>query len=119
YREPGLTGRDHAERLDAAIEAAGPETVGAFIAEPVMATGGVLVPPDDYFIQIRKVLDRHDVLLILDEVICGFGRLGTWFGANRFGVVPDIMTVAKGLTSSYLPMSAAIVGDRVWSVMEA
>jgi L-2,4-diaminobutyrate transaminase len=119
YREPGLTGRDYAERLDTAILAAGPETIAAFIAEPVMGTGGVLVPPDDYFIEIRKVLDRHDVLLILDEVICGFGRLGTWFGANRFDVVPDIMTVAKGLTSSYLPMSAVIVGDRVWSVMEA
>jgi L-2,4-diaminobutyrate transaminase len=119
YREPGLTGRDYAERLDAAIEAAGPETVAAFIAEPVIGTGGVLVPPDDYFIEVREVLDRHDVLLILDEVICGFGRLGTWFGANRFGVSPDIMTVAKGLTSSYLPMSAVIVGDRVWSVMDA
>jgi L-2,4-diaminobutyrate transaminase len=118
YREPDLSGRDYAERLDSAIKAAGPETVGAFIAEPVMGTGGVLVPPDDYFVEVREVLDRHDVLLILDEVICGFGRLGTWFGANRFGVVPDIMTVAKGLTSSYLPMSAVIVGDRVWSVME-
>jgi L-2,4-diaminobutyrate transaminase len=118
YREPDLSGRDYAERLDLAIQAAGPETVGAFIAEPVMGTGGVLVPPDDYFVEVRGVLDRHDVLLILDEVICGFGRLGTWFGADRFRVEPDIMTVAKGLTSSYLPMSAVIVGDRVWSVME-
>src|SRR5262249_45685534 len=119
YREPELRGRDYAERLDAAIEAAGPDTVGAFIAEPVMGTGGVLVPPEDYFTEIREVLDCHDVLLILDEVICGFGRLGTWSGASRFGVVPDIMTVAKGVTSSYLPMSAVVVGDRVWSVMEA
>ena len=118
YREPDLSGRDYAERLDLAIQAAGPETVGAFIAEPVMGTGGVLVPPDDYFVEVRRVLDRHDVLLILDEVISGFGRLGTWFGADRFRVAPDIMTVAKGLTSSYLPMSAVIVGDRVWSVME-
>lgn len=118
YREPGLTGADYAERLDAAILVAGPETVGAFIAEPVMGTGGVLVPPDDYFTEVRKVLDRHDVLLILDEVISGFGRLGSWFGANRFDVVPDILTLAKGLTSSYLPMSAVVIGERVWSTME-
>ena len=97
----------------------GPDTVAAFIAEPVMGTGGVLVPPEDYFGAIREVLDRHDVLLILDEVICGFGRLGTWFGADRFNVVPDLMTTAKGLTSGYLPMSAVIIGEHVWSVIEA
>jgi L-2,4-diaminobutyrate transaminase len=119
YRAPDRTAGDYARELEQAILAEGSETVAAFIAEPVMGTGGVLVPPEDYFRAIREVLDRHDVLLILDEIICGFGRLGTWFGADRFGVAPDLMTAAKGLTSSYLPMSAVLLGDRVWSVIEA
>ena len=84
-----------------------------------MGTGGVLVPPNEYYTAIKKVLDEHDVLLVLDEVICGFGRLGTWFGAQRYGVVPDIITAAKGLTSGYLPMSAVIVGEKMWSTFEA
>jgi L-2,4-diaminobutyrate transaminase len=119
YREPERTAVDYARQLEETITSEGPDTVAAFIAEPVMGTGGVLVPPEDYFGAIREVLDRHDVLLILDEVICGFGRLGTWFGADRFNVVPDLMTTAKGLTSGYLPMSAVIIGEHVWSVIEA
>ena len=83
-----------------------------------MGTGGVLAPPDDYYTAIKEVLDEHDVLLVLDEVICGFGRLGTWFGAQRYGVVPDIITAAKGLTSGYLPMSAVMVGEKMWSTFE-
>jgi L-2,4-diaminobutyrate transaminase len=118
YRAPDRTAADYARELEKVILAEGPERVAAFIAEPVMGTGGVLVPPEDYFSAIRQVLDRHDVLLVLDEVICGFGRLGTWFGADRFGVTPDLMTTAKGLTSGYLPMSAVLLGERVWSVIE-
>jgi L-2,4-diaminobutyrate transaminase len=118
YRAPERTAADYARDLEHTILVEGPETIAAFIAEPVMGTGGVLVPPDDYFGAISKVLDRYDILLILDEIICGFGRLGTWFGAERFGVIPDLMTAAKGLTSGYLPMSAVLIGERVWSEIE-
>ncbi|MEM7443208.1 MAG: aminotransferase [Pseudomonadota bacterium] len=106
-----------AKELDDLIVDEGPETVAAFIAEPVMGAGGVIVPPEGYFAKIQAVLDRHDVLLIADEVICGFGRLGTWFGSEKMGVRPDLMTVAKGITSGYAPLSACIVGDKVWKVV--
>ena len=119
YHVPGLHAADYADELDELIRKEGADTVAAFFAEPVMGTGGVLAPPDDYYTAIKEVLDEHDVLLVLDEVICGFGRLGTWFGAQRYGVVPDIITAAKGLTSGYLPMSAVIVGEKMWSTFEA
>jgi L-2,4-diaminobutyrate transaminase len=118
YHSPERKAADYALDLEKLILAEGPDTVAAFIAEPVMGTGGVLVPPDDYFKAIHEVLNRYDVLLILDEIISGFGRLGAWFGANRFQVIPDLMTCAKGLTSSYLPMSAVMIGERVWSEIE-
>jgi L-2,4-diaminobutyrate transaminase len=118
YRNPERDAASYAGELDQLIAAEGPDTVAAFIAEPVMGTGGVLAPPDGYFQAIQEVLRRRDVLLILDEVICGFGRLGAWFGADHFGVVPDLITTAKGLTSSYLPMSAVILGEKVWSVID-
>ncbi len=117
----GESERAFAERLvlelDDRIRAEDPETVAAFIAEPVMGAGGVLVPPDGYFEGVQEVLRRHDVLFIADEVICGFGRLGEWFGSTVFGIEPDLVTVAKGLTSGYVPMSAAIVSRRVWDVL--
>ncbi len=106
-----------ATELDDLIVAEGPETVAAFIAEPVMGAGGVIVPPEGYFVKIQAVLDRHDVLLIADEVICGFGRLGTWFGSEKLDIRPDLMTVAKGITSGYAPLSACLVGDKVWQVI--
>jgi L-2,4-diaminobutyrate transaminase len=106
-----------AEELELLILQEGPETVAAFIAEPVMAAGGVLVPPQGYFPAIQDVLRRHDVLLIADEVVCGFGRLGAWFGSEVFGLEPDLITVAKGLTSAYVPLSGCLVSDRVWSVV--
>ena len=106
-----------AKELDETIEREGPETVAAFIAEPVMGAGGVHVPPEGYFDEIQPVLKKHDVLLIADEVICGFGRLGHWFGSNLYNIKPDIMTIAKGLTSGYIPMSASMVGDKVWDVL--
>ena len=106
-----------AAELDELIVAEGPETVGAFIAEPIQAAGGVIVPPDGYFEAIAAVLGEHDVLLIADEVVCGFGRLGTWFGSEPLGIAPDLITVAKGLTSAYVPLSASIVSERVWRVL--
>jgi L-2,4-diaminobutyrate transaminase len=106
-----------AAELDELIEREGPDTVGAFIAEPVMGAGGVVVPPEGYFQAIQAALNRHDVLMIADEVICGFGRLGHWFGSDRYGIRPDLMTIAKGLTSGYVPMSGSLIGDKVWQVI--
>jgi len=106
-----------AQELEDRIQAEGPDTVAAFIAEPVMGAGGVLVPPKGYFAAIAAVLRKYDVLLIADEVICGFGRLGAAFGSDYFGIAPDLMTVAKGLTSGYVPMSASILSDDVWQVL--
>lgn len=120
--EPGETEADFSTRraaeLDALIVREGPETVGAFIGEPVLGTGGIIPPPEGYWPAIQSVLRKHDVLLIADEVICGFGRLGVPFGSHLYGIEPDLVTVAKGLTSAYVPLSAAIVGERVYRVME-
>ncbi len=117
----GMSERDFSKQLavelDETIEREGPDTVGAFFAEPVMGAGGVHVPPEGYFDEIQPVLKKHDVLLVADEVICGFGRLGHWFGSNLYDIKPDIITIAKGLTSGYIPMSASLVGDRVWDVL--
>lgn len=107
-----------AETLDELIRREGPDTVAAFIAEPVMGTGGIIPPPTGYWDAIQKVLREHDVLLIADEVVTGFGRLGTAFGSDYYGIRPDLITVAKGLTSGYLPLSGVIVGERVWDVLE-
>ncbi len=106
-----------AAELDAAIEAEGPETVAAFIAEPVMGAGGVVVPPKGYFAKVQAVLKKHDVLFIADEVICGFGRLGTPFGCDYFGIEPDLVSVAKGITSGYQPLSAVLIGETVWQTI--
>ncbi len=106
-----------AKELDETIRREGPDTVAAFIAEPVMGAGGVHVPPEGYFQAIQPVLKEHDVLLIADEVICGFGRLGQWFGSQIYGIEPDLMTIAKGLTSGYVPMSASLVGEKIWQVL--
>lgn len=108
-----------AEQLDALIVAEGPDTVAAFIAEPIMGGGGVLVPPAGYGPAVQKVLARHDVLLIADEVICGFGRTGNWWGSQTVGFEPDLMSVAKGITSAYLPMSACLISDKVWEALDA
>lgn len=108
-----------AAELEALILAEGPETVGAFIAEPVLGTGGIIPPPQGYWPAIQKVLRQHDVLLIADEVICGFGRVGAPFGSHLYGIEPDLISVAKGLTSAYVPLSACLVGEKVYEVMEA
>lgn len=106
-----------AAELEALILAEGPETVAAFIAEPVQAAGGVIVPPDSYFPAMQEVLRRYDVLLIADEVVCGFGRLGVPFGSTATGMEPDLITVAKGITSAYVPLSACLVSQHVWDVL--
>jgi L-2,4-diaminobutyrate transaminase len=120
--QPGESERDFAKRcaadLEAMIQAEGPETVAAFIGEPVLGTGGIIPPPEGYWQEIQAVLDKYDVLLIADEVVCGFGRIGSYFGSDHYGMKPDLMTIAKGLTSGYLPLSGVIIGDKVWQVLE-
>ncbi len=112
--KPGETiGQAAARELEEKILAEGPETVGAFIAEPVQGAGGVIVPPDDYFPNIRRICDKYDVLFIADEVITGFGRTGSWFGLTRWGVEPDIMSFAKGVTSGYLPLGGIILSNKI------
>ena len=106
-----------AAELDELIEREGPETVAAFIGEPVMGAGGVVVPPEGYWPKIQAVLRKHEVLLIADEVICGFGRTGNMWGSQTFGIEPDILTVAKALTSGYMPMSAALLSDPIYQVI--
>ena len=107
-----------APELDELIVREGPETVGAFIGEPVLGTGGIIPPPEGYWPAIQAVLKKHDVLLIADEVITGFGRVGTPFGSHLYGIEPDLITVAKGLTSGYFPLSGALVGEKIYQVME-
>jgi L-2,4-diaminobutyrate transaminase len=107
-----------ADQLEALILAEGPDTVAAFIGEPVLGTGGIIPPPEGYWDEIQRVLRHYDVLLIVDEVVCGFGRTGADFGCQNYGIEPDLITVAKGITSAYLPLSGAIVGQRVWEVLE-
>ena len=102
-----------ANQIEQMIEFQGPETVAAVILEPVQNSGGCFVPQDGYWQRVREICDKHNVLLIADEVICSWGRLGHYFGVERFNVVPDMITTAKGLTSSYVPMGGVIVSDRV------
>jgi adenosylmethionine-8-amino-7-oxononanoate aminotransferase len=106
-----------ANKLEEAILREGADTVAAFIAEPVQGAGGVIVPPDDYFKRIREICTKYDVLLIADEVITGFGRTGRWFGLERYGIEPDIMQFAKGITSGYIPLGGIGVSDKVREVI--
>ena len=122
YRcELGLTfpdcGLACAKSLEELVEQQGPDSVGAFIAEPVIGAGGIIPPPPGYFEEIRRICDRHDILFIADEVVCGFGRTGTMFGFEHFGATPDIVTLAKGLTSGYQPLGASVVSDKVWQTI--
>ena len=117
YRKP-FCGHDgsclcSAEEIGEAIRREGPETVAAVFLEPVQNAGGTIVPPDGYFQRVREICDEHGVLLVSDEVICGFGRLGYMFGAERYGYQPDIITIAKGITSGYAPLGAMLVSDRI------
>jgi adenosylmethionine-8-amino-7-oxononanoate aminotransferase len=111
--DPEAYGRWCADQIAAAIEMEGPDTVAAVFLEPVQNTGGCFVPPPGYFQRVREICDRYDVLLVSDEVICAFGRLGHDFGATRYGYQPDMITVAKGLTSGYAPLGAVLASDRL------
>ncbi|MEL0436930.1 aspartate aminotransferase family protein [Phycobacter sp. K97] len=104
--------------LEALIEREGADTIAAFIGEPVLGTGGIVPPPAGYWEAIQSVLKKHDILLVVDEVVTGFGRLGTMFGSDHYGLEADIITIAKGLTSAYAPLSGSIVSDKVWKVLE-
>jgi len=107
-----------AEKLEEMILAEGPDTVAAFIGEPVLGTGGLVPPPSGYWAAIQAVLKKYDILLVIDEVVTGFGRLGSMFGSDHYDIEADIITSAKGLTSAYAPLSASIVSDKVWKVLE-
>jgi len=116
----GDVGIGAADALEQAIKREGPDTVAAFIAEPVQGAGGVIVPPPTYFPRIREICDRHDVLFIADEVITGFGRTGRWFALGHWGVQPDLVTFAKGVTSAYLPLGGVLASRKVHdAVLEA
>ncbi|MEQ1956619.1 aspartate aminotransferase family protein [Mesorhizobium sp. CN2-181] len=110
--------RRRAAELEALILREDPDTIGAFIAEPVLGTGGITPPPTDYWKEVQAILRKYDILLIADEVITGFGRTGSMFGSQNYDIDPDLITVAKGLTSAYFPLSGAIVGEKVFKVME-
>jgi L-2,4-diaminobutyrate transaminase len=105
--------------LEAMIEREGADTIAAFIAEPIMGTGGVLLPPSGYFERVQELLERHDILFIADEVITGFGRTGQWFATGLYQLKPDIVTLAKGVTSAYFPVSASVISRRIWEMLEA
>ena len=110
-------GKEIAQSIADRIEQVGPDKVAAFIAEPIQGAGGVIVPPDSYWPEVKKIVEHYGILLVADEVICGFGRTGEWFGSNYYDLKPDLMPMAKGITSGYLPVGAVMVGDRVAEAM--
>ncbi|HNP35322.1 MAG TPA: aspartate aminotransferase family protein [Woeseiaceae bacterium] len=114
---PAEFGLAMARRLEEKINEVGAGKVAAFIGEPIQGAGGVIIPPDSYWPEIQRICDEYGILLVSDEVITGFGRLGEWFGADYFGTRPDFMTFAKGVTSGYLPLGGVLVGDRVADVL--
>ena len=120
YRWPGNgdAGTGAADAVEEAINQQGADTVAAIIAEPVMGAGGVIVPPPTYFPRLREICDRHDVLLIADEVITGFGRTGRWFALGHWGIQPDLMSFAKGITSGYLPLGGVMVSKAIHQAIE-
>lgn len=114
---PEEFGLQAARELESKILEIGPERVAAFIGEPVQGAGGVIIPPDSYWPEIQRIVDRYGILFASDEVICGFGRTGQWFGCEHYGTRPDFMTLAKAITSGYLPLGALMVGERVADVL--
>lgn len=121
HGRPGESKDDFGKRaaswLEAKILEVGPDKVAAFIGEPVQGAGGVIIPPDTYWPEIQRICDQYGILLVSDEVICGFGRTGHWFGCERFGYKPDLITFAKGVTSGYIPLGGVLVGERVAKVL--
>jgi len=118
-KEGETIGQAAARLLEEAIQREGPETVAAFIAEPVQGAGGVIVPPDDYFPRVREICSKYEVLFIADEVITGFGRTGKWFALSHWNVEPDIMVFAKGITSGYLPLGGIMISDNIRDVINS
>jgi adenosylmethionine-8-amino-7-oxononanoate aminotransferase len=118
-REGETVGQAAARALEEAIVREGADNVAAFIVEPVQGAGGLIVPPDDYFPLVQEICRRYEVLLIVDEVICGFGRNGTWFGSHQYDIRPDILQFAKGVTSGYIPLGGVQVSDTIRDVMHA
>ncbi len=114
---PAEFGLYAARQVEAKIQEIGVEHVAAFIGEPIQGAGGVIIPPETYWPEIQRICRENDILLIADEVICGFGRTGRMFGSETFGISPDLMTLAKGITSGYIPLSAVLVGDKVADVL--
>jgi putrescine aminotransferase len=112
-QDPETFGRECAAALEHKILEIGGDNVAAFIAEPVQGAGGAIIPPESYWPAVKAVLAKYDILLVMDEVICGFGRLGEWFGSLHYDLEPDLMPIAKGLSSGYLPIGGVLVGDRV------
>ena len=117
--DPNAFGIRVAQELAAKIDELGEDNVAAFIAEPVQGAGGVIIPPDSYWPEVQRICDERDILLIADEVICGFGRTGKWFGSETYGIKPDLMTFAKAVTNGYMPLGGVMVGDRVADVLLA
>ncbi|TAK84220.1 MAG: aspartate aminotransferase family protein [Aquabacterium sp.] len=121
HGRPGESKDDFGKRaaswLEAKILEVGSDKVAAFIGEPVQGAGGVIIPPDTYWPEIQRICDQYGILLVSDEVICGFGRTGHWFGCERFGYKPDLITFAKGVTSGYIPLGGVLVGERVAKVL--
>jgi len=115
--DPQEFGLQRARQLEAKIAELGEENVAAFIAEPVQGAGGVIIAPDSYWPEIQRICDAHEILLIVDEVICGFGRTGNWFGSETYNIRPDIMTIAKGMSSGYAPIGGSILSDEVADVI--
>jgi len=114
---PGEFGLERAQQLEKAVIDLGENRIAAFIAEPVQGAGGVVIAPDTYWPEIQRICDKYEILLISDEVICGFGRTGNWFGCETLGYRPDIMTIAKGLSSGYQPIGASVVSEEVAAVI--
>ncbi|MBI1495470.1 aspartate aminotransferase family protein [Halocynthiibacter styelae] len=117
--DPAEFGLERARQLEAKIAELGENKVAAFIAEPVQGAGGVVIPPETYWPEIQRICDEHEILLIADEVICGFGRTGNWFGSETFNIRPDVMTIAKGLSSGYAPIGGSMVTDEVAATLNA
>jgi len=107
-----------ADELEKKIIELGEDKIAAFIAEPIQGAGGVIIPPESYWPRIREILAKYDILFVADEVICGFGRTGEWFGSDYYGNQPDLMTIAKGLTSGYVPMGGLVVSDKIYQQIE-
>jgi putrescine aminotransferase len=115
--DPAAFGLERARQLEAKIIELGPDRVAAFIGEPVQGAAGVFIPPDTYWPEVQRICRKYDVLLVADEVITGFGRTGPWFASEHFGIQPDVMTLAKGITSGYIPLGAVLFNDRIAGVL--